>query len=43
MIRYLLDTDTVTFWLNGEPTVLAAVRSRDLREIAIPIVAIEEI
>lgn len=43
MIRYLLDTDTVTLWRHGDELVVTAVRERDLREIGIPIVVIEEI
>lgn len=43
MIRYLLDTDTVTLWLHGDEFVVAAVRARDLREIGVPIVVVEEI
>lgn len=43
MIRYLLDTDIATFWLHGHAAVVANVRSRDIREIAIPVVVIEEV
>ena len=43
MIRYLLDTDIATFWLHGHATVVATVQSHDIREIAIPVVVIEEI
>ena len=43
MIRDLLDTDIATFWLHGHPAVVAAVQSHDIREIAIPVVVLEEI
>jgi tRNA(fMet)-specific endonuclease VapC len=43
VIRYLLDTDTVTLWLHGDVTVTAAVRARDARVIGVPVVVVEEI
>lgn len=43
MIRYLLDTDTVTFWLQGHEAVTSAVVARPMDEIAIPVIVVEEI
>jgi tRNA(fMet)-specific endonuclease VapC len=43
MSLFLVDTDTVTFWLQGHTAVAAAFAARKPDEIGIPIIATEEI
>lgn len=43
MIRHLLDTDITTLWLQGHPTVTAAVLRVPPDSVALPIIVLEEI
>ena len=43
MIRYLLDTDIASMWLQGHPLVTAAVLRVPPDSVGLPIIAFEEI
>ncbi len=43
MTAFILDTDTITFWLQGNTAVAVALAARKPDEIGIPIIAVEEI
>lgn len=43
MIRYLLDTDTTSLWLQGHPKVTASVLNVPSNSVGLPVIAFEEI
>jgi tRNA(fMet)-specific endonuclease VapC len=42
MTRYILDTDTLSLYEHGHPTVSAAIRARAPGELAITVITVEE-
>ena len=42
MIRYVLDTDTLTLFRNGHPTVSQNVSAHPLSELAVTVISVEE-